>query len=56
MNKFGNIPTTEKSIMMAVIEVVSQRIMEETNEKLAKANAKLLMGIERYNNYKRSVA
>ena len=47
MDKLGNIPTTEKSIVMAVIEVVSQKILKETDEKLAKANEKLLKENER---------
>lgn len=46
--KFGRIPTKEKTIVIAVIEAVSQKILEETGGKLARANEKLLVDIERY--------
>lgn len=42
MSKFGKIPTEEKAVKLAVIEAVSQQIIEETSKKLKKANAKLL--------------
>ena len=46
MDRFGNIPTEDKTIVIAVIEAISQRIIEETNEKLASANAKLLKDLK----------
>ena len=49
MKQFGNIPTEDKTIVIAVIEAISQRIIEETNEKLASANAKLLKDLKQEN-------
>ena len=48
MGKFGNISTIKRTIVIAVIEVVSQKIMEETDAKLTKANAKLLQNVADY--------
>lgn len=47
VKQFGNIPTEEKTIVIAVIEAVSQKIIEDTNKKLARANAKLLKSMKR---------
>ena len=45
--QFGNIPTEDKTIVIAIIEAISQRIIEETNERLAETNAKLLKNLKR---------
>jgi hypothetical protein len=45
--QFGNIPTEDKTLVIAVIEAVSQKIIEDTNKKLAEANAKLLKNLEK---------
>ncbi len=42
MRKFGKIPIGKKTIRIAVIEAVSQQIIEETDEELEKAGKKLL--------------
>ncbi len=49
MGKFGKIPIGKKTIKIAVIEAESQRIIEETNEKLEKAGKKLLGGLKAHN-------
>lgn len=56
MIRFGNIPTESKTPPISTIEALSQRIIEDTNKNLAKANARLLTAIHTKTNERRSTS